>query len=187
MQYELRAEYVEGAAPQDADAKVEVWHVTPGHGGTALCGRELDPGAATRSAEGIGTPGVNTCHSCGALYLRASPPNRAGPGGAGAPRGLCGHPVLPTAGPGVHQTWSPCPALRAGHGGQSHVPISRVGRGLGWIARGLSGLFRRFVGGPSWSGCQGVGLVLVVGVDPAHRSLRSARVNFQPNGRAVAL
>lgn len=73
MQYELRAEYVEGAAPQDPNAKVEIWHVTREEAATALCGRELDPAAATLSADGFGAPGMNTCHSCGALFLREEP------------------------------------------------------------------------------------------------------------------
>ena len=40
----------------------------------ALCGRELDPAAATQTAEAWGTPaGEPFCRSCGAMYLREHP------------------------------------------------------------------------------------------------------------------
>ncbi|MBB5117044.1 hypothetical protein AF335_24750 [Streptomyces eurocidicus] len=71
MEHELRAEYVDGFSPEDADAVVKTWHVVREDEATGMCGRELSPAAATRSADDWGS--VPVCHSCGALYLRESP------------------------------------------------------------------------------------------------------------------
>ncbi|WP_171167071.1 hypothetical protein [Streptomyces sp. I05A-00742] len=74
MEHELRAEYADGSSPDDIDPAVKTWHVVREvDGGTAMCGRELDPAAAVRSVELWGTGKVPICHSCGALYLRESP------------------------------------------------------------------------------------------------------------------
>jgi len=73
MEHELRAEYEDGNAPQDPDAKVKNWHVVRMEDTTAMCGRELSPAAATRSTDDWGTSGLALCHSCGALYLRETP------------------------------------------------------------------------------------------------------------------
>ncbi|ARZ67936.1 hypothetical protein M1P56_28230 [Streptomyces sp. HU2014] len=73
MEHELRAEYADGFSPEDADAVVKTWHVVRQEGTTGMCGRELSPGAATRSADDWGKGGVPICHSCGALFLRESP------------------------------------------------------------------------------------------------------------------
>ncbi|MFI1799218.1 hypothetical protein ACH427_17970 [Streptomyces sp. NPDC020379] len=70
MEHELRAEYVDGGSP---GAAVKTWHVVREDAATAMCGRELLPGAEVRSAEDWGTPGVALCHACGALYLREAP------------------------------------------------------------------------------------------------------------------
>ncbi|WP_329201495.1 MULTISPECIES: hypothetical protein [unclassified Streptomyces] len=70
MEHELRAEYVDGTAPRDADAEVKTWHFVREDDMTGMCGRELLPEAATRSADDFGAGGVPVCHSCGALFLR---------------------------------------------------------------------------------------------------------------------
>ncbi|MFF2924744.1 hypothetical protein ACFVTP_20465 [Streptomyces celluloflavus] len=73
MEHEMRAEYEESGPPR-ADAPVKIWHMVRLDGAHAMCGRELDPAAATQSAETWGTPaGEPFCHSCGAMYLREHP------------------------------------------------------------------------------------------------------------------
>ncbi|MCQ4043715.1 hypothetical protein ACFOSC_11385 [Streptantibioticus rubrisoli] len=74
MEHEMRAEYEEGVSPQQEGATVKIWHMVRLGGTTAMCGRELDPAAATQPADAWGTPkGEPFCHSCGALYLREVP------------------------------------------------------------------------------------------------------------------
>ncbi|MEV0275285.1 hypothetical protein AB0I22_02720 [Streptomyces sp. NPDC050610] len=73
MDHELRAEYEDGASAGQPDAEVRLWHVVRRHAATAMCGRELSPVAATRSADAWGTGEVKMCHSCGALFLREVP------------------------------------------------------------------------------------------------------------------
>ncbi|MBP2405110.1 hypothetical protein [Streptomyces syringium] len=73
MEHELRAEYKDGSTPRDPDAEVKAWHMVRQEGTTAMCGRELEPGSATRSADDWGTSGLPLCHSCGALFLRETP------------------------------------------------------------------------------------------------------------------
>ncbi|GAA2061743.1 hypothetical protein GCM10009801_04290 [Streptomyces albiaxialis] len=70
----MRAEYEEGPAPGERDAEIRIWHMVRLDGTTAMCGRELSPGAATKPADAWGTPEAEPfCHSCGALYLREVP------------------------------------------------------------------------------------------------------------------
>ncbi|MFJ3204710.1 hypothetical protein [Streptomyces sp. NPDC086989] len=71
MEHELRAEYVDGAEPEDGEVKT--WHVVREEEATGMCGRELSPEAALRSVDDWGNAGMPICHSCGALYLRESP------------------------------------------------------------------------------------------------------------------
>ncbi|MFF4649505.1 hypothetical protein [Streptomyces sp. NPDC001380] len=68
MAYEMRAEY-------DAeDGAIRHWHMVEDGGVRALCGRDLDPGAPTQSADAWGSEAAEPfCHSCGALYLRQVP------------------------------------------------------------------------------------------------------------------
>ncbi|MEU0282897.1 hypothetical protein ACIOGX_10425 [Streptomyces sp. NPDC088147] len=74
MEYEMRAQYAEGASPHDAEPRFEIWHMTRLDRTTALCGRELDPDAATQSAHAWGTPaGQPLCHACGASYIHQVP------------------------------------------------------------------------------------------------------------------
>ncbi|MFI9046255.1 hypothetical protein [Streptomyces sp. NPDC053427] len=74
MEYEMRAEHPEGVSPQQVDAPVKIWHMVKSDGALALCGRDLDPAAATQSADAWGTPkGEPFCHGCGALFLREVP------------------------------------------------------------------------------------------------------------------
>lgn len=75
MEYEMRAEYDEGVSPgTDPGAEVHMWHMVRGEGVWAMCGRALDPAAATQPADAWGTErGTPFCHSCGALYLREGP------------------------------------------------------------------------------------------------------------------
>nr|WSZ95393.1 hypothetical protein OH820_06765 [Streptomyces sp. NBC_00857] len=74
MEYEMRAEYVNGASPRDPDSRFEVWHMMRLNESTALCGRTLDPAAATQSSDAWGTPeGMPLCHACGASYIHQVP------------------------------------------------------------------------------------------------------------------
>ncbi|MFJ9026985.1 hypothetical protein ACIRQP_00380 [Streptomyces sp. NPDC102274] len=74
MEYEMRAEYAEGASPRDPESRLEVWHMTRRNQATALCGRDLDPDAATQTADAWGTPaGQPLCHACGASYIHQVP------------------------------------------------------------------------------------------------------------------
>ncbi|GAA2622288.1 hypothetical protein [Streptomyces axinellae] len=74
MEHEMRAEYEEGVSPADPGAEVKIWHMVRDASARAMCGRPLDPAAATQSAQAWGTPrGEPFCHSCGALYLREGP------------------------------------------------------------------------------------------------------------------
>ncbi|GAA3080916.1 hypothetical protein VR41_13200 [Streptomyces sp. NRRL B-1568] len=74
MEHEMRAEYQEGLSPLQADAPVKVWHMVRLDDTMTMCGRELDPSAATQPADAWGTPKAEPfCHSCGALYLREVP------------------------------------------------------------------------------------------------------------------
>ncbi|MGP4003656.1 hypothetical protein [Streptomyces sp. 8N706] len=52
---------------------VKMWHMVRGSGTTALCGRELDPRAATRPEDVWGRTREPFCHTCGATYLREVP------------------------------------------------------------------------------------------------------------------
>lgn len=70
----MRAEYPEGVSPRDAGARVELWHMVRGGAATAMCGRELDPAAATMSSDAWATSEATPfCHTCGALFLRETP------------------------------------------------------------------------------------------------------------------
>ncbi|MEV7086388.1 hypothetical protein AB0O07_10895 [Streptomyces sp. NPDC093085] len=74
MDYEMRAEYEPGGPPEDPEPRFYVWHMTRADDVTALCGRALDPGAATQSADAWGTPaGMPLCHACGASYIHQVP------------------------------------------------------------------------------------------------------------------
>ncbi len=73
MEHELRAEYVDGRAAADPMSEIKVWHVVRSDSTTAMCGRELEAAASTRSTDDWGTPGLALCHACGALYLREQP------------------------------------------------------------------------------------------------------------------
>lgn len=75
MEHEMRAEYAEGVSPgADPEAEVRMWHMVRGEETEAMCGRELDPAAATQPAELWGTERAEPfCHTCGALYLREGP------------------------------------------------------------------------------------------------------------------
>lgn len=74
MEYEMRAEYAEGASPHDPESRFQVWHMTRLNQTTALCGRDLDPAAVTQTADAWGTPaGQPLCHACGALYIHQVP------------------------------------------------------------------------------------------------------------------
>ncbi|MEV7866072.1 hypothetical protein AB0P17_08200 [Streptomyces sp. NPDC088124] len=74
MDYEMRAEYEEGASPRDPEPRFYVWHMARADEATALCGRDLDPAAVTQSADLWGTPaGQPLCHACGASYIHQVP------------------------------------------------------------------------------------------------------------------
>ncbi|MEC4019518.1 hypothetical protein [Streptomyces sp. H27-D2] len=73
MLHEMRAQYEEGVPPGDPDAPVIMWHMVRETGTTAMCGRELDAKAATRSADAWGAQTTNFCHTCGAMYLHEVP------------------------------------------------------------------------------------------------------------------
>ncbi|MFE2637410.1 hypothetical protein ACFXKS_18775 [Streptomyces scopuliridis] len=74
MEYEMRAEYAEGASPRDPEPRFEVWHITRLDQTTALCGRELDPDGVTQTTDAWGTPaGRPLCHACGASYIHQVP------------------------------------------------------------------------------------------------------------------
>ncbi|MCA6092986.1 hypothetical protein LE181_12545 [Streptomyces sp. SCA3-4] len=74
MEHEMRAEYEEGVSSTSADAPIRLWHMVRLDGTQGMCGRDLDPRAATQSADAWGTPqGEPFCHSCAALYLREVP------------------------------------------------------------------------------------------------------------------
>lgn len=70
MRYEMRAEYSSEGSPQEP---VKVWHMVHEGETTALCGRDLDPRAATQPWEAWGATAEPFCHTCGALYLREVP------------------------------------------------------------------------------------------------------------------
>ncbi|UQA93172.1 hypothetical protein [Streptomyces halobius] len=73
MEHEMRAEYEEGVPPH-VDAPVRIWHMVRMDGTVAMCGKPLDPAAATQSADAWGTPqGQPFCKTCGAIYLREHP------------------------------------------------------------------------------------------------------------------
>ncbi|MGP3947397.1 hypothetical protein [Streptomyces sp. 7N604] len=72
--HELRAEYgARGSGESSGLGPVKVWHMVRGTGTTAMCGRELDPRAATRPEDDWGRTREICCHTCGALYLREVP------------------------------------------------------------------------------------------------------------------
>lgn len=74
MRYEMRAEYADDASPDARDSRPKLWHMTLQGGTEALCGLDVGPTAATRSADAWGTAeGRPFCHTCGALYLREVP------------------------------------------------------------------------------------------------------------------
>ncbi|QMU80328.1 hypothetical protein GXW83_16675 [Streptacidiphilus sp. PB12-B1b] len=55
------------------DGAVRQWHMTADGASVALCGRELEPGAARLSTDAWGHTEEKFCHTCGALYLRQVP------------------------------------------------------------------------------------------------------------------
>lgn len=74
MEHEMRAEYADGVSPGEGAAPVKIWHMVRLDDTLAMCGRQLDPSAATQPSDAWGTAaGEPFCHSCGALYLRQVP------------------------------------------------------------------------------------------------------------------
>ncbi|MFG2191433.1 hypothetical protein [Streptomyces sp. NPDC048639] len=75
--HELRAEHRAAAPGQSGRlgglGPVKTWHMVRGSGTTAMCGRALDPVAASRPEEDWGRTREICCHTCGALYLREVP------------------------------------------------------------------------------------------------------------------
>lgn len=77
VRHQMRAEYEtpeDGGEPTDREpGAVRSWHMVRGEETVAMCGRELDPEAATRPDEEWGRTAEPFCHTCGALYLREVP------------------------------------------------------------------------------------------------------------------
>ncbi|MFE4971027.1 hypothetical protein ACFRAR_02775 [Kitasatospora sp. NPDC056651] len=69
MMHQMRAEYDAGGEA----GGVRLWHVVRGEESVAMCGRELDPAAAVRSALDWGKTPELCCHTCGAYFLRETP------------------------------------------------------------------------------------------------------------------
>ncbi|MEU6081020.1 hypothetical protein [Streptomyces sp. NPDC047108] len=69
----MRAEHGAGAPDGTGPGPVKTWHMVRGSDTTAMCGRELDPAAASRPEEAWGRTREICCHTCGALYLREVP------------------------------------------------------------------------------------------------------------------
>ncbi|MFE2531305.1 hypothetical protein [Streptomyces sp. NPDC059371] len=71
MEYELRAEYAEGARPESVGARVGLWHMTQAGKSVSLCGRQLDQVAWTQPPTAWGTAASDPfCRECGVRYLR---------------------------------------------------------------------------------------------------------------------
>lgn len=69
MAHQLRAEY----GPRGRSGEPVRWHVVRSAApDVAMCGRELDADAETRTEEAWGVVGP-TCQQCGSLYLHEVP------------------------------------------------------------------------------------------------------------------
>ncbi|WP_045303556.1 hypothetical protein [Saccharothrix sp. ST-888] len=69
MMHLMRAEYGPGGRPDG----VKTWHIVAEGEATAMCGRELDPGAESKDSTHWSDNPSLSCHTCGALHLRESP------------------------------------------------------------------------------------------------------------------
>ncbi|GHH60305.1 hypothetical protein ACFRKE_20850 [Kitasatospora indigofera] len=69
MLHQMRAEYGSGGP----SAGVKIWHMVREGEQTAMCGREIDPGAAAKEPTDWGSTAELCCHTCGAVFLREAP------------------------------------------------------------------------------------------------------------------